>query len=182
MIHDATPTIQVVEFICNLLLDYNVYSDLILWDSLLNKLIELGRYRMLMTVFERVPHDLYAIEGIAGILNKTVEGTIAALALDLDVDLAERLLQLFQQCPILSALDATAAMNYFTEILLDADIELGMKGIGALLPLVTDKETATGKLRQELGSLAKRDFGTLLDTIEHGYTSFGLYQNGFEVA
>ena len=173
-----------MEFICNLLLDYQIVSDLPLWENILLKLVDTKKYRLLLTVFEKVMDvsDFFAISSLPHTWNRTILGCVETEIISesgIDGDLSDRLVMLLQQCPLLSALDLAPLFKFYEDIL-EREPAIALKGLVAILPLCVDQTAALDRLTDIIADFGKKQVSLVLETLESQYSALALY-DGFEV-
>ncbi|KAJ3146968.1 Kinetochore-associated protein 1 [Geranomyces michiganensis] len=141
--------LKVVQLICNICLDYNVY-DLTLWESALHSLLGKRVYRYLLGMLEHLASvpELAQIRSLPKIWNDVLMGCLQLLAdrQDTTLEMYDRVLTLVQKCPSLPELNVDAFVEHFDRMAMKTpatfdDLLNALKGIAALPPTTGMAET-----------------------------------------
>ncbi|KAJ3128527.1 hypothetical protein HK098_004157 [Nowakowskiella sp. JEL0407] len=146
--HNNNP--KALQLLCNLCLDYKIF-DIMLWESVLERLLDFGLYQYLLGVLEQISTipELSMLKNIPKIWNKVLLGTLDILGEEKTTNFASyyKIFTLIQKCPFLPDLQMDELMKRFIGVHRKAKkddvkmIVLALNGL-TVIPQTSDTEKA----------------------------------------
>lgn len=117
---------KIVQFICNILLDYEIYDDLKLWEAVLDKMVQSRIYLPLLGILETISSisGMENIKNLEHVWNQTISQTLDSLKENHDSLLMSNLVRLVEKCPGLVELDQEKMLSGFVNLSQYPDLQL----------------------------------------------------------
>ena len=158
---------RVVQFICNLMLDYKVYDDLTLWERVLDKMASFDMFRPLITILESISSnpELEQLKNLPKIWRIVVNGCLN------QTDSAEpsmllSLVLLIQKCPYLVALDHEHILKRLEKLSFVTEMRHGAAiGLATLWSIDFEREEIDSCVSRLLANCEKDELSVILKSL-----------------